>query len=113
MNSNTSKNNQASQKADRMAGNGQRARTGREDSTMQSEQNETEPHQSPMRVAAAHPDSHEFKVAGEVYGGSVRQKVQPSKSGPIIDDKGFVLPLGKRSVLESVRHICSMTVATQ
>lgn len=94
-NTNNNKNNQASQKADRMAGNGQRARTGREDSTMQSEQNENQPQQSPMRVAASRPDSHEFRVAGEVYGGSVRQKNQPSKSAPLIDEKGFVLPLGK------------------
>ncbi|KAG9323296.1 hypothetical protein KVV02_002275 [Mortierella alpina] len=102
MNTNTSKNNQASQKADRMAGNGQRTRTGREDSTMQSEQSDNQPHQSPMRVAASRPDSHEFKVAGEVYGGSMRQKNQPSKSGPITDDKGFVLPLDSAVAKEMV-----------
>ncbi|KAF9981217.1 hypothetical protein BGZ75_007536 [Mortierella antarctica] len=102
MNTNTSKNNQASQKADRMAGNGQRTRTGREDSTMQSEQGDNQPHQSPMRVAASRPDSHEFKVAGEIYGGSMRQKNQPSKSGPITDDKGFVLPLDSAVAKEMV-----------
>ncbi|CAO3566956.1 unnamed protein product [Mortierella alpina] len=101
-NTNTNKNNQASQKADRMAGNGQRTRTGREDSTMQSEQDETQPHQSPMRVAASRPDSHEFKVAGDVYGGSMHQKNQPSKTGPIIDDKGFVLPLDSAVAKEMV-----------
>ncbi|KAF9952697.1 hypothetical protein BGZ70_000536 [Mortierella alpina] len=102
MNTNTNKNNQASQKADRMAGNGQRARTGREDSTMQSEQNEAQPHQSPMRVAASRPDSHEFKVAGDVYGGSMRQKNQPSKSGSVTDDKGFVLPLADSAVAKEM-----------
>ncbi|KAF9288570.1 hypothetical protein BGZ68_010948 [Mortierella alpina] len=101
-NTNNNKNNQASQKADRMAGNGQRARTGREDSTMQSEQNENQPQQSPMRVAASRPDSHEFRVAGEVYGGSVRQKNQPSKSAPIVNEKGFVLPLDSAVAKEMV-----------
>ncbi|KAF9566408.1 hypothetical protein EC968_003784 [Mortierella alpina] len=102
MNTNTNKNSQASQKADRMAGNGQRSRNGREDSTMQSEQNETQPHQSPMRVAASRPDSHEFKVAGEVHGGAMRQKNQPSKSAAITDDKGFVLPLDSAVAKEMV-----------
>ncbi|KAF9193292.1 hypothetical protein BGZ50_007552 [Haplosporangium sp. Z 11] len=56
----------------------QRTHNPREDSTMQSEHAESFSISSPMRVAAMRPEHHEFKIAGDETGGTMRQKTQPS-----------------------------------
>ncbi|KAG0355350.1 hypothetical protein BGZ54_001201, partial [Gamsiella multidivaricata] len=57
----------------------QRAYNSREDSSMRSDLPEfIDRRSSPMRVSALRPENQEFKVAGEDYGGAMRQKAQPS-----------------------------------
>ncbi|KAG0204252.1 hypothetical protein BGX28_003747 [Mortierella sp. GBA30] len=112
MNNNSNKNTSSINQASRRAS--QRSRNAREDSTMQSEHNEARSRPSPMRAASSRLDNQEFRIAGEVHGGTMRQKNPTSKSAPIVDSKGFVLPLdkavakemvGSRKEQEAVNHL--------
>ncbi|KAI1302173.1 hypothetical protein EDD11_005638 [Mortierella claussenii] len=72
-----------------------RSHSGREDSSMQSEQETDRLRPTPMRVAAMRPENQEFQVAGEEMGGAMRQKVQPSNDAGA---KESTMPLGKTEV---------------